>query len=64
MKITHMSYQSTLTVNINGAYFKEEYREDIDIDPEDNIEEQRQALMDRVHTCVDSAIDEIRRSNE
>lgn len=61
MKISKISYESTVTVQVQGIYYKEDYREEVELDPEDDYEKELSELQKRVHQTVDDAISEIQR---
>lgn len=64
MKIVKMAYEAGVTVEIKDTYFKETYREEIELHEKDDPEKERDALIDRVHERIDSEIVEIRKANK
>lgn len=63
-KIVRMEYESGTTIEVKGVYFKETYREVVELDEKDDPDKVRQELMNRVHDTVDDEILEIRKANK
>lgn len=64
MKVKEMQYESGITIDIEGVYFKETYREIVTLEEGDNPDKVREELQDRVHEVVDKNIEEIRVANK
>lgn len=64
MRVSRMEYECGITIDVKGTYFKETYREVVELDENDDPEKVRQELKDRVHDTIDSEIEEIRRVNK
>lgn len=63
MKVKEIQFEAGVTIEVKGTYFKETYREVVEIEEGDDVEQVRLDTIDRVHKIVDDQIEEIRRAN-
>lgn len=62
MKITSIRATSRASVKVADSFYTIEYCEERSIDPNDNIEEERQKLWDTCNNEVDAQIEDILKS--
>lgn len=64
MRIKEIQYEAGITIEVKGAYFKESIREVVEVDENDDPDEVRNDLVDRLHNFVDKQISEIKVANK
>lgn len=59
MKTVSIRATSRASVKVNDSFYTVEYCEERSIDPDDNVEEEREKLWDTCNTEVDNQIEDI-----
>lgn len=59
MRTTSIRATSRASIKVNDSFYTVEYCEERSIDPEDNVEEEREKLWDTCNTEVDNQIEDI-----